>query len=148
MPFKPPPVQPDFSSLITSLDNSKVQVSNYSLYQTIFFLITNAARARDLLVDDIDTINEVVSAILAATFLTVNNETIIFPNSRRLLPGTTIFFDDSVAGERTINSELPVGTVYSTYVNVNPSTLLGYGTWLLFATGIKDLSADITFTVY
>lgn len=104
MPFKPPSPQPDFSSLITSLDNSRTQTSNYSLYQTIFFLIQNVARARDLLVKDLNDINEQLSEIFAATFLTVNNETNDFPNSRQLLPGTNITFDDSVDGERTINA--------------------------------------------
>lgn len=104
MPFKPGPVQPDFSSLVVSLDNSRTQLTNYSLYQTILFLIQNTARARDLLAADVDTINEQISEILAATFLTVNDETNDFPNSRRLLAGTGITFDDSVAGQRTINA--------------------------------------------
>lgn len=103
MPFKPGPVQPDFSSLVVSLDNSKTQLSNYSLYQTILFLIRNTQKARDLLVADVDTINEQISEILAATFLTVNDETVDFPNSRRLLAGTNVAFDDTVAGQRTIN---------------------------------------------
>jgi hypothetical protein len=112
MGFKPPPVQPDFSSLITSLDNSKTQVSNYSLYQTIFFLITNTSRARDLIIDDIETINETISEILAASFLTINDETNDFPNSRQLLAGIGITFDDTVAGKRTINATGGAGNYY------------------------------------
>jgi hypothetical protein len=112
MGFKPKPVQPDFSSLITSLDNSKTQVSNYSLYQTIFFLITNTSRARDLIIDDIETINETISEILAASFLTINDETNDFPNSRQLLAGLGITFDDTVAGKRTINATGGAGNYY------------------------------------
>ena len=104
MAFKPKPVQPDFSSLVTSLDNSRLQVSNYSLWQTIYFLIKNTSRARDLIIDDIDTINETISGILAGSFLTVNDETITFPNSRQLLAGVGIEFDDTVLGQRTINA--------------------------------------------
>lgn len=104
MAFKPEPVQPDFSSLVTSLDNSRTQLTNYSLYQTILFLIKNTGRARDLIVDDIDTINEQISEILAASFLTVNLETNDFPNSRQLLAGFGITFDDTVSGQRTINT--------------------------------------------
>jgi hypothetical protein len=103
MPFKPGRVQPDFSSLVTSLDNSQTQTSNYSLYQTILFLIKNTSRARDLLVDSIDTINDDISAIDAATFLTVNDETSTFPNSRQLLAGTGVSFDDTIDNKRTIN---------------------------------------------
>jgi hypothetical protein len=112
MPFKPGPSQPDFSSLFTSLSNSKTQVQNYSLYQTIFFLITNTQKARDLLVDAIDTINEQISEILAASFLPINDETNDFPNSRQLLAGTGISFDDTVPGERTINATGSGGNYY------------------------------------
>lgn len=111
MPFKPPPVQPDFSSLVTSLDNSRAQLTNYSLYQTILFLIQNTQRARDLLVDDINTIDQKIDEILAGTFLTVNLETENFPNSRQLLAGTGITFDDTVAGKRTIKATSSSGMV-------------------------------------
>lgn len=104
MPFKPPAQQPDFSSLFTSLSNSKTQTQNYSLYQTIFFLITNTAKARDLLVEAIDAINENISAILSSSFLTENDETADFPNSRQLLAGVGITFDDTVSNIRTISS--------------------------------------------
>ena len=103
MPFKPEPGQPDFSSLVTSLNNSKTQTSNYSLYQTILFLIKNTAKSRDLIIDDVATIDEQVSEILASSFLTINNETVDFPNSRQLLAGLGVTFDDTVAGRRTIN---------------------------------------------
>lgn len=104
MPFKPPAVQPDFSSLVTSLDNSNTQTSNYALYQTILFLIQNVQRARDLIVKDLKNIDQELSEIFAATFLTVNLETNDFPNSRQLLAGSGVAFDDSVAGKRTINT--------------------------------------------
>lgn len=112
MAFKPGAVQPDFSSLITSLDNSKTQTSNYSLYQTIFLLIQNVNRARDLLVKSDDQINQDLAEIFAATFLTVNDETNDFPNSRQLLPGTGITFDDTVDGKRTINATGGSGNFY------------------------------------
>lgn len=111
MPFKPGPVQPDFSSLVTSLDNSRTQLSNYSLYQTILFLIQNTARARDLLAADVDTINEVISGILAASYLTENDETALLVNSRRVLAGTGIAFDDSVPGVRTISATSGFGFI-------------------------------------
>jgi len=104
MAFKPPPVQPDFSSLVTSLDNSRTQLTNYSLYQTILFLIQNTQRARDLIVNDLKNIDKEISEIFAASFLTINPETFKFPNSRQLLAGTGITFDDTAAGKRTINA--------------------------------------------
>lgn len=45
-----------------------------------------------------------LAELLAATLLTENDETATYPSSRRVLPGTNITFDDSVAGQRTINA--------------------------------------------
>lgn len=43
---------------------------------------------------------------LNASYLTIINETGILPNSRALIAGENIEFDDSVAGQRTINAIL------------------------------------------
>lgn len=113
MPFKPGPQQPDFSTLFTSLSNSRLQVTNNALYQTIFFLIQNTNISRDQLIDAIETIDQGLSDIGAASFITVDDETAIFPNSRQLLAGPGIEFDDSVAGERTISTGAGgIGTHY------------------------------------
>lgn len=45
-----------------------------------------------------------LTAIRAITTLTENDETALFPSSRRLLPGTDVAFDDTVPGVRTINA--------------------------------------------
>lgn len=129
MPFKPKTPQPDFSSLVTSLDNSTVQVSNYSLYQTILFLIKNTQKARDLLVADIKTLDQELSEIFAGSFLTINLETNDFPNSRQLLAGTGIAFDDTVAGKRTINGTA-VASQWEVLTNgdaVNPELIYAGG---------------------
>lgn len=104
MPFKPGPVSPDFHSLIVSLDNSKMQVKNYSLYQTIFFLIQNTAKARDLLEAAVKDIDEIIADAIAGSFMTVDDDTAIFPNSRRTLAGIGITFDDTIPGIRTIST--------------------------------------------
>lgn len=111
MAFKPPAAQPDFSSLITSLDNSRMQKSNYSLYQTIFLLIQNTQRARDLIVKNLKDVDQELSDIFAGTFLTINDETFKFPNSRQLLAGTGISFDDTTPHQRTINATSTGGMV-------------------------------------
>lgn len=111
MAFKPPAIQPDFSSLVTSLDNSRTQINNYALYQTILFLIQNTERARDLIVNDLKNIDKELSEIFAGTFLTVELETNDFPNSRQLLAGTGISFDDTVAGKRTVNANVSMGMI-------------------------------------
>lgn len=59
-----------------------------------------------------------------ATFLTEDDETTTFPNSRQLLAGQGVSFDDSVPGERTIN----VGTealVTGSFANIDVYELIG-----------------------
>jgi hypothetical protein len=127
MAFKPDPVQPDFSSLLISLSNSKIQKDNYPLYQTIFFLVQNTQKARDLLKDAIEELDEQVSEILATSFLTVDNELNDFPNSRQLLPGTNITFDDSVDGERTINATGGSGGMVPMATGAEPLEIMSNG---------------------
>jgi len=117
MPFKPPPQSPDFSALFTSLNNSKLHTTNNALYQTIYFLINNTVQSTQLTAAEIEVVNDEISKIFASTIQTVNKEIITFPNSRQLLAGVGVKFDDSVEGERTINAgelivrEIPAGTV-------------------------------------
>lgn len=103
---------PDFSSLVTSLNQSNLQKTNYAAYQTILFLIRNVLRFANLTQADIDTINEDISTIFAANFLTSTDESENFPNSRQLIAGTGITFDDTVANERTISATGGAGNYY------------------------------------
>lgn len=96
--------KPDFSSLVTSLNQTNLQKTNFPLYQTVLFLIKNVLRYANLTQADIDSINEDISKIFAATFLTVNDETGDFANSRQLLAGSNISFDDTQVGKRTVNA--------------------------------------------
>jgi len=104
MPFKPPSVQPDFSSLVTSLDNSKIQSTNYALYQTIYFLIHNVNSARNLLLNDLGAVGGDLSDILAATIITEADESVTFPNSRRLIAGLGITLDVTIPNQMTVSS--------------------------------------------
>ena len=113
MPFKPPAVQPDFSSLVTSLDNSKLQSTNYALYQTVFFLIHNTQNSRNLLLNDIGNIGGDLSKILAATVLTEADESIVFPNSRQLIAGLGITLDVTIPNQMVISSSaIGAGSYY------------------------------------
>lgn len=104
MAFKPPANQPDFSSLVTSLDNSKIQSTNYALYQTIYFLIHNINSSRNLLLNDLGAIGGDLSDILAATIITEANESVTFPNSRQLIAGLGITLDVTIPNQMTISS--------------------------------------------
>lgn len=46
----------------------------------------------------------IVNSILSTNFLTSVNESVIFTNSRQLLAGDFISFNDSIANERTVSS--------------------------------------------
>lgn len=110
--------QQDFNQLIKSLDNSGVQKKNNALYQVIYQLVQAAQRNKDLTVTQINELSQNsgisitnitnitanLAAILASTVITWTDESALFANSRQLLAGTGITFDDTVPNERTINS--------------------------------------------
>lgn len=105
MAFKPGgDVQPDFSLLEKTLASSGNQQKDNALYQTLFILFKKLVQSQGLFVDSDNEINLDLSEIKAATILTVNNETNTFANSRRVLAGTGISFDDTVANVRTISA--------------------------------------------
>lgn len=62
-------------------------------------------------------------------------------SSSPILP-TPSTSDNSTKGATTafvnavIQKIFPVNSIYSTYTNTNPSTILGFGTWTLFATNV------------
>ena len=100
----------DLSRLFTVLNATKLNQENPALYQLLFQLIQM----------DLGNTNEFARLLgvssssgggggggsfapTTATYLTVSNELAVLPNSRRVLAGTGITFDDSVGGVRTIN---------------------------------------------
>lgn len=111
MAFKPDRVQPDFADLITSLNNSRNQLKDNPLYQTIFILLQRITTSRNQIIKQLEDVEEQISSILAATILTVNDESVLLINSRRLLAGANITFDDTVPFIRTISSTGGGGTV-------------------------------------
>jgi Leucine-rich repeat (LRR) protein len=109
MGFKPERVQPDFSDLITSLNNSRNQIKDNPLYQTIFLLLQRITTSRNNIVKQIEDADELVGNLQTASYLTVNNESATLINSRRLLAGVGITFDDTVVNQRTISSNAGSG---------------------------------------
>lgn len=164
MPYRPPPVQPDFEKLRGVINTSPSVTKDKPMWQILVTLLDQLKKFQDITVTDIEGLNETIEGINNliinilntledSTFLTVDDETGDLPSSVQLLAGAGIAFDDSVANKRTISatasgSELPVGSIHSTWINVNAGTMLGYGVWNLFATGIKGPGDDITYTVY
>jgi hypothetical protein len=95
--------QPDFSHLFGILANTKLQQTNNALYETIFLLIKEVVQSRDSLVVNNNNNSQSLAQLLGVTYLTVNDETALLINSRKLLAGTNITFNDAVPGQRTIN---------------------------------------------
>jgi hypothetical protein len=95
--------QPDFAHLFGILANSKIQQTNNALYETIFLLIREVIQARDSLVVNNNDLDDSLVQLLGVTYLTVDDETALLINSRRLLAGTGITFNDAIPGQRTIS---------------------------------------------
>lgn len=110
MPFRPDRAQPDFADLITSLNNSRNQIKDNPLYQTVFLLLQRITTSRNNIVKQLEDIDELVNDLLASTYLTVEDESVQLINSRQLLPGTNITFDDTLPHKRIVNSTGGGGT--------------------------------------
>lgn len=54
-------------------------------------------------------------------YLTHQNDLVALPQSRQLLAGTNITFDDSVFGERTVNADDQPGREWSVLTNGDPN---------------------------
>jgi hypothetical protein len=124
------PGQPDFAHLFGLLASSKTQQSNNALYETIFLLIRSTEQARDALVVNDNDSGNTLSQLLGVTYLTVDDETALLINSRRLLAGTNVTFNDAIAGQRTIN--------------VSASAIAGKGYWTPLTDGDPD-ETDLIF---
>lgn len=107
MAFKDRNTIPDLSGLLITLQQSKIIQSNPALFQTINELIKRVDTTQNDILNQISGLNVSITnitALLTETFLTATDETATLVNSRQLLAGTNITFDDSVAGERTVNA--------------------------------------------
>jgi hypothetical protein len=94
--------------LKTALNITGLSRTNHALFQIIGQIIDSIRELRASLTSSINEVSSsggtAVSGLVNATYLTEDDETSILSNSRRLLAGTNITFDDSVIGERTISS--------------------------------------------
>lgn len=89
----------DLTRLISQLNNSNLQESNNPLYQVIYQILIFSKQIQDLISKQV---TNNTSSLSNGTFLTVNSEPTL-PLSRKLLAGTSISFNDTVPGQRTIN---------------------------------------------
>lgn len=106
----------NFGRLLATLNSSKIAASNNALYQTINNLIKtlqeiegNLNRLAQVIEDldelelNVEALDELVASLFGATFITSTDVSALLVNSRELLAGTNVTFDDTVPNERTIN---------------------------------------------
>lgn len=108
MAFRPGTPGPDLDRLKSSLLTSGLQQKDNALYQVINQLIDFMRTIQVLISGNTDTtIPPTSTALLASlSYLTDGDESSNLINSRRLLAGAGIAFDDSVSNERTISVDL------------------------------------------
>lgn len=112
MAFRKPKQQPRFADLNGILAQSRDTDS--ALYQTVQVLIERLTQFQGVTLEEVADINNSISktnkviiditADKQATYLTATGEAFALPNSRQLIAGSGITFDDSVTNERTISS--------------------------------------------
>jgi hypothetical protein len=100
MPFRPEPAQPNLNYLKSTLLKSGLQNKNNALYQVVDQLIDVVRQFQSITVNDISSL----SPLPDLTYLTDTNESASLPNSRQLLAGANIAFDDSVANQKTVKT--------------------------------------------
>lgn len=89
--------------LQTWLNQANLQQTNPPLYQ---FLQQLTLATRELQTETNAAIAEASGSITDVSdldFLTHSDELVALPNSRQLIAGTNVSFDDTIVGERTIN---------------------------------------------
>jgi hypothetical protein len=96
--------QPDYAHLFGILANTRLQQTNNALYETIYLLIKEVTQSQNSFVVVNNNQAQSLLQLLGVTYLTVNDETQLLINSRKLLAGLGITFDDTVPGRRTVNA--------------------------------------------
>lgn len=130
-------------ALIDRIDRLKSQLlttglsrKDQPLFQVIDQLITTF---RDLIVQVnaiITGVSGTITGLENADFITFTDESATLPNSRNLIAGTSITFDDTVANQRTVNGSVGVSPNEDFLTFSNESAALPNSRQLLAGTGV------------
>lgn len=90
--------------LITWLNQSTLQQTNNPLYQLLKILIQAVREFQDEQTGINDSTSGSITGFENLDFLTHTDESATLPNSRQLIAGTGVTFDDTVVNQRTINA--------------------------------------------
>lgn len=97
-------IAPNFARLKAQLQTSDLAKSNITLFQIINQLIDAMTQFQGVTTEVTNVISGSVGAASELDYITFSDESIDLPNSRQLLAGLGVTFDDSVANQRTINT--------------------------------------------
>lgn len=105
--------QPKLERLLGQLNQTGLQKDNPALFQVISQLIKFLIQQQEATGEEIvASTGASVAPILSSDLLTHSDESSIFPNSRNVLAGDRITFNDTVANERTL--DVPIDEVVLT----------------------------------
>lgn len=95
---------PDFERLYAKLNNTKLQTTNPPAWELVKELIRLLVQFAKAVTGTVNGQTTVLEGFRLRTYLTTANEASFFPNSRQLLAGSGITFDDTISNVRTINA--------------------------------------------
>lgn len=124
---------PRLEKLISTLQQTGLQQSNLPLYQVIYNLIKAIIQQQAASAAAISG-GSSGGGLANQHYLTHQNDLAQLPQSRNLLAGTDVTFDDSVFGERTVNVTVAADEIFLT--GADETATLPNSRELLAGTGI------------
>lgn len=103
----------DLDRLRAQLLASGIQRTNNALFQVIDRIITELRNTSNTATTAQTTSGGVSSTLSALTLITDTDQSASLPNSRRLIAGDNVSFDNSVANQKTIDVTIPPERVWS-----------------------------------
>lgn len=100
--------QPKLDRLKSQLAVSKVKHEDFPLFQVVVQLIDAIRQLQLATGEEIESISGGISSLSNLRLLTHTSESVALPNSRQLIAGTNITFDDTVINQRTVNVSVPI----------------------------------------
>lgn len=89
--------------LVTWLNQANIAGTNNPLYQTVYYLIRAIKELQNETNEAISNISIPATGLEDLDFLTHSDESAALPNSRQLIAGTNVSFDDTPVNQRIVN---------------------------------------------
>lgn len=138
MPPQLPPKLAQIDRLKTVLLDSGLQQKNQPLWQVINTLIDYLRQLQIFVSGSASGSSSGGggSSLADQSFVTVNNDTVVLPNSRQIIAGTDIAFDTSIAGQIILNVTVtsPEWDVLTDGDLINPEIIFADGQVIMVQT--------------